>query len=75
MAHHPDAARVALPRHAGVHYLSGTAAVPLLLVKLYTVYPKLFADVPWRRVRELSVHLAERGSIALLVGAGDLPAR
>ncbi len=54
----------------GLHYLSGTAAVPLLLVKLYAVYPKLFAPVPWRRVRELSVHLLERGSIALLVAAG-----
>ena len=54
----------------GLHYLSGTAAVPLLLVKLYAVYPKLFAQVPWRRMRELSVHLLERGSIALLVAAG-----
>lgn len=54
----------------GLHYLSGTAAVPLLLVKLYAVYPKLFAPVPWRRARELSVHLLERGSIALLVAAG-----
>lgn len=53
----------------GVHYLSGTAAVPLLLVKLYAVYPKLFAPVPWRRMRELAVHLLERGSIALLVAA------
>ena len=27
----------------GLHILSGTAAIPLLLVKLYAVYPKLFA--------------------------------
>ena len=53
----------------GLHYLSGTAAVPLLLVKLYAVYPKLFADVPWRRMRDLTLHLLERGSILLLVAA------
>ena len=53
----------------GLHYLAGTAAVPLLLVKLYSVYPKLFADVPWRRARELTLHLLERASIALLVAA------
>ena len=35
----------------GLHYLSGTAAVPLLLVKLYAVYPKLFAKVPFGRTR------------------------
>jgi len=54
----------------GLHYLSGTAAVPLLLVKLYAVYPKLFADVPWRRMRDLTLHLLERASVALLVAAG-----
>ena len=53
----------------GLHYLSGTAAVPLLLVKLYSVYPKLFADVPWRRMRDLTLHLLERGSILLLVAS------
>jgi hypothetical protein len=52
----------------GLHYLAGTAAVPLLLVKLYSVYPKLFADVP-RRARELVPHMLERASIALLVSA------
>lgn len=54
----------------GLHYLSGTACVPLLLVKLYAVYPKLFAQVPWRHGRALLRHLLERGSIALLVAAG-----
>ena len=53
----------------GLHYLSGTAAVPLLLVKLYAVYPKLFAEVPWRRMRVLVLHLLERLSIALLVAS------
>lgn len=54
----------------GLHVLSGTAAVPLLLVKLYAVYPKLFATVPVGKVRTLALHLLERGSVALLVGAG-----
>ena len=53
----------------GVHYLTGTAAVPLLLVKLYAVYPKLFAAVPFGRRRQLTLHLLERASIALLVAA------
>jgi len=53
----------------GLHYLTGTAAVPLLLVKLYAVYPKLFAKVPLGRARELVLHLLERISIALLVAA------
>jgi hypothetical protein len=49
--------------------ISGTAAVPLLLVKLWTVYPKLFAQLPRRAHRELLLHLLERGSIAVLVSA------
>lgn len=53
----------------GLHVIAGTAAVPLLLVKLWTVYPKLFARVPWRDVRELGVHFLERASIAVLVTA------
>ena len=51
----------------GVHVLSGIAAIPLLLVKLWSVYPRLFAAVPWRPTRALVVHLAERASIAVLV--------
>ena len=54
----------------GLHILSGTAAIPLLLVKLYAVYPKLFVAVPVGKVRTLVLHLLERGSIALLLGAG-----
>lgn len=53
----------------GLHVLAGTAAVPLLLVKLWTVFPKLFARVPWRSLRPLILHLLERGSIAVLVAA------
>jgi Oxidoreductase molybdopterin binding domain len=52
----------------GLHVIAGTAAVPLLLVKLWTVFPKLFARPP-RPSRELVVHAAERVSIAVLVAA------
>lgn len=52
----------------GVHVLSGTAAIPLLLVKMWSVYPKLFARPP-RALRGLLVHGLERASIAVLVAA------
>ncbi len=52
----------------GVHVISGTAAVPLLLVKLWTVFPKLLARPP-REARDLAVHGLERISIAVLVAA------
>ena len=52
----------------GLHVISGTAAVPLLLVKLWAVYPLLFRPVP-RQVRALALDLAEKGSIAVLVAA------
>lgn len=52
----------------GLHVASGTAAVPLLLVKLWTVYPKLFARPP-RGLRKLAVEGLERVSIAVLVAA------
>jgi hypothetical protein len=52
----------------GVHVIGGTAAVPLLLVKLWTVFPKLLARPP-RRVGELVRHGIERVSIAVLVSA------
>ncbi len=51
----------------GVHTLTGTAAVPLLLVKLWTVFPKLFQEVPKGSMRTLTLHGLERGSIAALV--------
>ncbi|MFG2577224.1 molybdopterin-dependent oxidoreductase [Streptomyces sp. NPDC048481] len=47
----------------GLHVASGTAAVPLLLAKLWTVYPRLFAWPPLRSVR----HALERLSVAVLV--------
>lgn len=50
----------------GLHVIAGTAAVPLLLVKLWTVHPKLFAVIPRGR-RALVLHGLERLSIAVLV--------
>jgi DMSO/TMAO reductase YedYZ molybdopterin-dependent catalytic subunit len=52
----------------GVHVLSGTAAIPLLLVKLWSVFPKLFARPP-RDLRQLALHGLERASIGVLVAA------
>ncbi|MFF7726833.1 molybdopterin-dependent oxidoreductase [Streptomyces sp. NPDC008001] len=49
----------------GLHVASGTAAVPLLLVKLWTVYPRLFARPLLRSVR----HALERLSVAVLVAS------
>ena len=51
----------------GLHVISGIAAVPLVLVKLWVVFPRLFA---WPPVRSLA-HAAERALIAPLV-AGTL---
>lgn len=49
----------------GLHVASGVAAVPLLLAKLWTVYPRLFSWPPVRSVR----HALERLSVAVLVAA------
>ncbi|WP_067471786.1 molybdopterin-dependent oxidoreductase [Nocardia amamiensis] len=49
----------------GAHVICGIAAIPLLLVKLWAVYPKLFQ----RPVIGSPLRILERGSIALLVGA------
>ncbi|WP_394617896.1 molybdopterin-dependent oxidoreductase [Lentzea sp. JNUCC 0626] len=49
----------------GVHVISGVAAIPLLLAKLWSVYPKLF-DRPL--VRSVP-HALERASIFVLLGA------
>ncbi len=53
----------------GLHVLSGYAAIPLLLVKLWTVFPRLFQGVPLGDLRRLVLHGLERVSIAVLVGA------
>lgn len=52
----------------GLHVATGTAAVPLLLVKLWTVYPRLFLR-PARGARRLLLDALERGGIAVLVAA------
>jgi hypothetical protein len=52
----------------GLHVITGTACVPLLLVKLWTVYPKLFQRPP-RAARRLVLELLERVSIGVLVAS------
>ncbi|TIC80656.1 molybdopterin-binding protein [Nocardioides sp. GY 10113] len=56
----------------GIHVAAGSAAVPLLLVKLWTVYPRLFEALPrplTRPSRALLATSLERGSIAVLVAS------
>lgn len=50
----------------GLHVVSGLAAIPLLLAKLWSVIPKLYEWPPLRSV----AHALERLSLALLVGGG-----
>ena len=52
----------------GLHIISGTAAIPLLLVKLWSVFPRLFIRPP-RGGRALVVEGLERVSIAALMGS------
>ncbi|SOD61586.1 Oxidoreductase molybdopterin binding domain-containing protein [Streptomyces zhaozhouensis] len=52
----------------GLHVATGIALVPLLLVKLWAVRPKLFVWPPVRSVR----HAAERASVGVLVSAALL---
>ncbi|MDX6434290.1 MAG: hypothetical protein QOE54_6656 [Streptosporangiaceae bacterium] len=47
----------------GLHVITGIASIPLLLVKLWTVYPKLWEWPPARSI----LHALERLSIAVLV--------
>src|SRR3954453_15709344 len=49
----------------GLHVTTGTATIPLLLVKLWSVYPNLFR---WPAVTSLK-HAAERLSIGVLVSS------
>lgn len=49
----------------GLHVASGIAAIPLLMAKLWTVYPRLFVWPPFRSLR----HALERLSVAVLVAA------
>ena len=49
----------------GVHVATGTASIPLLLVKLWSVYPNLFRWPPVRSIK----HGLERASVAVLVSS------
>ena len=49
----------------GLHVIAGTAAIPLLLAKLWVVYPRLFS---WPPIGS-PLHGLERASIAVLVSA------
>ncbi len=49
----------------GVHVATGVASIPLLLVKLWSVYPNLFRWPPVRSLR----HAAERLSVFVLVAS------
>ncbi len=49
----------------GVHVAVGIATIPLLLVKLWSIYPNLFRFPPLRSVR----HALERLSVAVLVSS------
>ena len=49
----------------GAHVISGVAAIPLLIAKLWTVYPKLFERPAVKSV----LHALERISILVLAGA------
>ncbi|MGZ0711908.1 molybdopterin-dependent oxidoreductase (plasmid) [Coraliomargarita sp. W4R53] len=49
----------------GLHITAGIACFPLLLAKLYTIFPELFQSPPVRSF----AHLLERASIAVFVSA------
>jgi hypothetical protein len=53
----------------GLHVVSGCAAVPLLLVKLWAVYPRLFERVDLRAGRQAALVGLERASIGVLVAS------
>jgi len=52
----------------GIHVGAGAACVPLLLAKLWTVYPRLWIRPP-KPVHALALHALERASIGVLVAA------
>ena len=47
----------------GIHIATGTATIPLLLFKLWSVYPNQFRFPPVRSIR----HAIERATVAILV--------
>ena len=56
----------------GVHVFTGIVSVVLLLAKLWTVYPRLFATLPRRPSKDALRTVLERGSIAVLVSCTAL---
>jgi hypothetical protein len=48
----------------GLHVATGVASIPLLLAKLWSVYPRLFSWPPFRD----PLHLLERVALVVLVG-------
>jgi hypothetical protein len=59
-----DRQRRVVPVTQGLHVITGIAAFPLLLAKLFVVYPQLFSWPPLRGLR----HAVERATLPLLVG-------
>ena len=53
----------------GTHIATGTAAIPLVLVKLWSVYPRLFRRLRNRETRTVLTEGLERASVFLLVAA------
>jgi len=53
----------------GTHIATGTAAIPLVLVKLWSVYPRLFRRSRKQGIRHLVAGGLERASVGLLVAA------
>lgn len=47
----------------GIHVATGTATIPLLLLKLWSVYPNLFRFPPVKSIK----HAIERGSVFVLI--------
>ena len=53
----------------GIHVITGTVAVPLLLVKLWSVYPQFFKRFPLRPSRTMLVNGLDRFYLLVLVTA------
>lgn len=54
----------------GLHVTTGTAAIPLPLVKLWTVFPQLVAAIQWRRPKDLLLQPPGSGGLWNFSGSG-----
>lgn len=54
----------------GLHIITGTAAIPLLLVKLWAVFPRLFRLPPRTSAGAFTVSILEKASTLALVSSG-----